>query len=474
MSGMIDFEAFDGLGLAELVRKRDVTALELLTEAVERVERHDPHLNAVVCRFEGKARAAIMAGLPDGPFSGVPFLLKDLGAHYAGEPTTSGSRFFADYVPGHDSEVTRRYKAAGLVCFGKTNTPEFGLSPTTEPALFGPTLNPWDTSRTAGGSSGGAAAAVAARMVPMAHASDGGGSIRIPAAMCGLFGLKPTRGRVPMGPDAGEGWGGLSTVHAVTHSVRDSAALLDVVEGADLGAPYWAPPKARPFLDEVGAPTGRLRIAFSTRPTTGVAVDPVCVRAAEDAARLCADLGHHVEEANPSVADPVALGTAMRAIIGANVRATFDERAEALGRAPGPDDAERMTHAIIRNAEGVSAATYARAIRLVHATGRQVAQFFQTWDVLITPTLTMQPPRIGELSMMAEDMAGVSERIGALVGFTSLYNITGQPAMSVPLSWSEAGLPVGVQFVGRFGDEAGLIRLASQLEQARPWAQRRP
>jgi len=474
MSGMIDFEAFDGLGLAQLVRKRDVTALELLTEALERVERYDPGLNAVVRKFTDKARAAIMAGLPDGPFSGVPFLLKDLGAHYAGEPTTSGSRFFADYVPDHDSEVTKRYKAAGLVCFGKTNTPEFGLSPTTEPALFGPTLNPWDTSRTAGGSSGGAAAAVAARMVPMAHASDGGGSIRIPAAMCGLFGLKPTRGRVPMGPDAGEGWGGLSTVHAVTRSVRDSAALLDVVEGADLGAPYWAPPKARPFLDEVGAPTGRLRIAFSTRPTTGVAVDPICVRAAEDAAKLCADLGHHVEEANPSVADPAALGTAMRAIIGANVRATFDERAEALGRAPSPDDAERMTHAIIRSAEAVSAATYARAIRLVHATGRRLAHFFQTWDVLITPTLTSLPPHIGELSMMAEDMAGVSERIGALVGFTSLYNITGQPAMSVPLSWTAASLPVGVQFVGRFGDEAGLIRLASQLEQARPWAQRRP
>lgn len=471
---MIDFDAYDGLGLAQLVRGRDVTALELLSEAVDRVERLNPKVNAVVRRFEEKARAEILAGLPEGPFTGVPFLLKDLGAHYAGEPTTSGSRFFADYVPKHDSEVTRRYRAAGLVLFGKTNTPEFGLSPTTEPVLFGATLNPWDATRTAGGSSGGASAAVAAGMVPMAHASDGGGSIRIPASCCGLFGMKPTRGRVPMGPDVGEGWGGLSTAHAITRSVRDSAALLDAVEGADLGAPYWAPPKQRPYLDEVGLPPGRLRIAFSTRPTSGVEVDPECVRAAEEAAKLCAALGHVVEEAGPTLPDPSALGPAMRAILAASVRATFDERAEALGRRPGPDDAERMTHAILHSADRVDAATYARAIRLVHATGRHVAKFFETYDVLITPTLTQLPPRIGELSMMADDLQGVGDRMGAIVGFTSLYNMTGQPAMSVPLWWTEQGIPVGVQFVGRFGDEGGLFRLASQLELANPWNHRRP
>ena len=474
MSGMSEFEAYDGLGLAELVKSRQVTPLELLAEAVARVDSRDRALNAVIHRFDEKARAAIAAGLPDGPFTGVPFLLKDLGALYAGEPTTSGSRFFSTYVPDHDSEVTRRYRAAGLVMFGKTNTPELGLSPTTEPALFGPVRNPWDHQRTAGGSSGGAAAVVAAGMMPMAHASDGGGSIRIPAACCGLFGMKPTRGRVPMGPDVGEGWGGMSTVHAITRSVRDSAALLDVVEGPDLGAPYWAPPKARSFLDEVGTPTGRLRIAFTTRPLSGAAIHPDCVRAAEEAAKLCADLGHHVEEATPEIPDPAGLSAAVRAVISANVRASFEERAEALGRAPGPDDAERMTQAMMHMAKDVDGAAYARAMRRIHAAGRAAARFFESWDVLLTPTLPEPPPRIGEMSLMAEDLKTVGDRIGAFVGFTSLWNATGQPAMSVPLHWNAEGLPIGVQFVGRFGDEAGLFRLAGQLERARPWTHRRP
>src|SRR5499427_4135310 len=326
MSGFAEYDQYDGLGLAELVRRREVSPDEVLEAAIARVEARNPAINAVVSRLYDEARAAMRAGLPAGPFTGVPYLLKDLGAHYAGAVTSFGSTLFKDFVVDHDSEITARLRRAGLVIFGKTNTPEMGLAASTEPRLFGPTRNPWSLKHSSGGSSGGSAAAVAAGVVPMAHATDGGGSIRIPASACGLFGLKPTRARNPMGPDAGEGWGGASVGHAVTRTVRDSAALLDATSGLDVVAAFCAPPPERPFLHEVGRDPGRLRIAITTRPWNGQPVDSECKTAAVAAARLCERLGHHVDEATPDV-DARALGDATLVIISANIRAALEARA---------------------------------------------------------------------------------------------------------------------------------------------------
>jgi amidase/6-aminohexanoate-cyclic-dimer hydrolase len=468
-----EFRARDGLGLAELVRRREVSAADVLDAAIACVERDNAELNAVVCRLDAEARAAIAAGLPDGPFTGVPYLLKDLGAHYAGAVTSFGSALFKDFTLDHDSEITARLKRAGLVIFGKTNTPELGLASSTEPRLFGPTRNPWSLEHTAGGSSGGSAAAVAAGMVPMAHATDGGGSIRIPASCCGLFGLKPTRARNPLGPDAGEGWGGASVGHAVTRTVRDSAALLDATSGPDVGDPYWAPPPARPFLEEVGRDPGRLRVALATQPWNGQPVDPECVDAARAAARLCEGLGHHVEEAAPEI-DARSLGEATLVIIGANVLAALEARAAALGRPLVATDVERITWLRAEHGRTARAADYARSIGVVHRTGRKVARFFTRYDVLLTPTMCRPPYRLGVIDMMTEDLDAYNRAVLGTIGFTSLFNSAGNPAMSVPLAWSRAGLPIGVQFVAPFGDEATLFRLAAQLEAAQPWDTRRP
>jgi amidase len=468
-----EFESFDGLGLAELVRRRDASPAELLDAAVSRVEARNPELNAVVTRMYDQARAALAEGLPAGPFTGVPYLLKDLGAHYTGAVTSFGSTLFKDFVVDHDSEITARLRRAGLIIFGKTNTPELGLAPSTEPRLFGPTRNPWNPAHSSGGSSGGSAAAVAAGMVPMAHATDGGGSIRIPASCCGLFGLKPTRARNPMGPDAGEGWGGASVGHAVTRTVRDSAALLDATSGPDVGDPYWAPPPARPFLDEVGRDPGRLRIALTTRPWNGQPVDPECAEAATAAARLCERLGHHVEEATPAV-DAKLLGEASLIIVSANIRAALEARAVALGRELAAGDVERLTWARAMDGHTARAADYARSIGVIHRTGRVVARFFTGYDILLSPTMCRPPYPLGVLDLMTEDVERYTQAILGAIGFTSLFNSAGCPAMSVPLSWSRAGLPIGVQFAAPFGDEATLFRLGAQLETARPWDARRP
>jgi amidase/6-aminohexanoate-cyclic-dimer hydrolase len=473
MSGLVDFEKHDGLGLADLIRRREVTPAEALEAAITRIEARNPALNAVVTRLYDQARGAIAAGLPDGPFTGVPYALKDLGALYTGAVTSYGSRFFADNRADHDSELTARLKRAGLVILGKTNTPELGLAPSTEPRHLGPTRNPWNLAFSAGGSSGGAAAAVAAGMLPMAHATDGGGSIRIPASACGLFGLKPTRARNPMGPDQGEGWGGASVGHAVTRSVRDSAALLDATSGPDVGDPYWAPPPAGPFLAEVGRAPGRLRVALTVTPWSGVPVDGECAEAARAAARLCAGLGHHVEEARPEI-DAPALGWATRTIIGANVRAQLEARAAALGRPVTAADVERVTWARAEDGAKATAADYARAMSVVHRTGRAVARFFLTHDILLTPTMCRPPHRLGVLDMESRDDKAYLDAVLASIGFTSLFNASGNPAMSVPLGWSRSGLPLGVQFVAAFGAEATLFRLAGQLETAAPWADRRP
>ena len=475
MSGFRGYDGYDGLGLAELVRGGDVAATEVLDAAIRRIEDQNPALNAVVAELYDRARAAIDAGLPDGPFTGVPFLLKDLLASVRGVPTSAGCRLFADAPAPFDTVSVSRYEAAGLVICGKTNTPEFGLSPSTEPVLFGPARNPYDPAVSAGGSSGGSAAAVAAGMVPLAHATDGGGSIRIPASCCGLFGLKPTRGRNTMAPYQGEGWAGCSAEHVVSRSVRDSAAALDASAGPYPGDPYSAPPPARPFLREVGADPGRLRIALRTGAFAGGGgpVHPDCLAAARDAAALCADLGHAVEEAAPAY-DAPALEAAYRVVIEVNTAATLRLRAAALGRTPSPETLERITWLTAERGRARSGPDYAEAVYALHAASRRIAPFFQTYDLLLTPTLAQPPVRLGEIDMMGVDLDAYMARLFGYLPFTYPFNVTGQPAMSVPLFWNGSDLPIGVQFVAAYGDEATLFRLAAQLEAARPWRDRRP
>ena len=467
-----DYQNYDALGLAELVRRKDVTPGELLDTAIAAVEQANPAVNAVVTRMYDQARRAIAAGLPAGPFAGVPYLLKDLGAYYAGVASTSGSNFFRDFVPDHDAEIVARLKRAGLVLFGKTNTSEFGLSTSVEPRLFGPTRNPWNLAYSAGGSSGGAAAAVASGMLPAAHATDGGGSIRVPASACGLFGLKPTRARNPSGPDAGEGWNGSSAGHVVTRTVRDSAALLDATSGPDVGDPYWAPPAKRPFAAEVGAAPGKLKIAFTTAAWNGEPVHAECAAAVTATAKLCEELGHHVEERRPEW-DEAARARATRIITSAHTRATLEARAEALGRPVTPEDVEPLTWSMAEYGREVTAASYARAIPVMHGIGRVVGRFFGTCDMLLTPTMCQPPHKLGVLSLSNPDTNAYLKALLGTIAFTSPFNTSGNPAMSVPLYWSQDGLPLGVQFVAPFGDEAGLIRLAAQLEQAQPWIGRR-
>src|SRR5436190_9339387 len=471
---MKDYEHYDGLGLAHLVKTRAVTAKELLKAAVERIEARNPAVNAVVNRMYDLAETAIAAGLAEGPFAGVPYLLKDLGVYYAGTITSAGSVFFRDAVADHDSEFVARMKRAGLVILGKTNTSEFGLSTSVEPKLFGPTRNPWNLEFSAGGSSGGAGAAVASGMLPIAHATDGGGSIRIPASCCGLFGLKPTRARTPMGPDLGENWSGSSVGHAVTRSVRDSAALLDATAGPDVGDPYWAPPPNRPYLAEVGEEAGRLKIAITTKAWSGHPVDPECLAAVSRAAKLCESLGHCVEEASP-ILDEELHNKARRVVIGANTRTTLEARGKALGRELKPDDVETFTWAAAESGRQLTASDYAAAIRVLHQIGRIVGRFFTRYDLLLTPTMCEPPYRLGVLSMTGNnDPQAYLRALLGTIAFTSLFNTTGNPAMSVPLHWSANGLPVGVQFAAAFGNEATLFRLAAQLEAAQAWANRRP
>ncbi len=468
-----EYERYDAMGLAELVRNGDATPDELLDAAVARCADRNPVLNAVVVDMEKTAREAIEAGLPDGPFRGVPYLLKDLYMLFEGVPITNGSRLFADLVPDHDSELTRRYKAAGLVIFGRTASPEFGLTATTESALHGDTHNPWMLDHTPGGSSGGASAAVAAGILPIAHATDGGGSIRIPASCCGLFGLKPTRGRTPFGPDSGEGWGGMSCGHAVSRSVRDNAALLDATQGPEPGMPYRTPEPVRPFIEEVGADPGRLRIGVVRTPWNGAPLHPDCADAIEDAARLLRELGHEVEDGDFQV-DYTTLGQATSVIMAANVRANVEDRLVQLGRELRDDDLEPMTRRIYDSVVNRSAEDYARGIRRIHKATRTVDDQFERFDVLLSTTMTAPPLPLGRLSLSVGDLAQYGRDIATAVGFTQLFNASGHPAASVPLYWNDAGLPIGIQTAGRFGDEATLFRLGSQLESARPWFDRRP
>ncbi|MCZ6655960.1 MAG: amidase [Gammaproteobacteria bacterium] len=460
-----EFVSYDGLGLAELVEKGEVAPTELLDLAIAQIQSTNDEVNAVVTPMWEQARDALASNLPQGPFHGVPFLLKDLGQLYTGVVTSNGSRLFKDNVADHDSTLVQRYKAAGLVICGKTNTPEFGLATTTEPALHGPTHNPWNTKHSTGGSSGGAAAAVAAGYVPMAHASDGGGSIRIPASCCGLFGLKPTRGRVPLGPDALEGWGGLSTVHAVTRTVRDSAALLDCSAGEELGSPYAAPPPLRPYLEEVGHDPGKLRIGLCVESFTGALVDPEVSSIAEQSANAIAALGHDSEIARPDI-DTQAHTGAHGVLAISHIGAMLDAYAEKAGRPVTEQDVELVTWGNYQLAHATTGASYAGAVGTIHQLGLIVARYFERYDLLLTPTMACLPPKIGTLDMMNDNAVAYIELLYRMIAFTALFNDTGHPAMSVPLGLSRSGLPVGVQLVASFGNEALLFRTAAQLEQA--------
>ena len=467
---MDEFYRLDATAQAALVRSRQVKPTELVEAAIRRIERFNPAINAVVTTMYDEVRRAAGTAEIDGPFGGVPFLLKDLGAPYAGVRATSGSRYLKDFVPPEDSELVKRYKRAGLVTLGKTNTPEFGLLPVTEPRLFGPARNPWDTSRTPGGSSGGSAAAVAARLVAVAHGNDGGGSIRIPASCCGVFGLKPSRGRMP-GTHALAGF--LGTAHVLSVSVRDSAALLDATAGQNAGAPYSLPPPDVSFLSETQPQPGRLRIAFSSRSVTGVVFHADCVAALRDAAALCQSLGHEVVEAAPEI-DGERFKQAFDTVWFAQLAAGLELATANFGRRPAGDDLEPLTWAVYEAGKQFSATQYLGALDAFASFAATTAAFFAEHDVWLTPTVGIPAPEIGFMDASKEAAESLERKAYVLSPVTPLFNLTGQPAMSIPLYWNDAGLPIGTHFAARAGEEATLLRLAAQLEQARPWADRLP
>ena len=500
MTGFAEYEHYDGLGLADLVRGGEVSPEELVEAAIARIEARNPPLNAVIHKIYDQARETASGNLPAGPFAGVPFLLKDALASYAGAPLEFGCRFLDGFVPDHDSELVRRHKAAGLIVVGKTNTPELGLSAVCEPETRGPTRNPWDTDLSPGGSSGGSAAAVASRMVPIAHGSDGGGSLRIPASCCGLFGLRPTRGRNPIDLEVAEPWDGFIVEHVLTRSVRDSAAMLDATAVTHDGLrPYPGCPGALPapcasYLDEVGRDPGTLRIAYSARPLLPATVHPECIEGLDSTAKLCEDLGHNVVEAWPPI-DVSAFASAYMTVLPSEVRSEIAGMGEILGRTPRCDDFEPGTWATALLGATISASDFMRAIECFRRLGRQVELFFTTHDIYLTPTLAGPPLPIGALrpSPLENQVMRLLGRMNAgrliawlvdpdriatmqlgVIPFTPIFNATGHPAMSVPLFWNRAGLPIGMQFVGRYGDEATLFRLAGQLERARPWEHRAP
>ena len=463
----------DATGLAELLRRGKLGAAELLERSIARIERLDPIINSVPLRHPELARAAI-AQVPAGaPFAGVPFLLKDLSVAMAGTAVTNGSRFFRGTEYDHDGELVKRFRRAGLLIVGKASSPELGLTTTTESAANGMTRNPWSLGLTAGGSSGGSAAAVAAGLVPIAHASDGGGSIRIPAACCGLFGLKPTRGRVPFPVRRYEGWAGLGTHFAVTRSVRDAARLLDAVAGPEPGASFLAAPRPGEFAAAIERSPSRLRIARLPAPLSGTPVDAECERAVDLAAAVCRRLGHVVEVATPAI-DYKAYNAAFGTVVAVQILAAIRDRELQLGRACTPDDVEPVTWMIAESARRIDGLTYATARETFDTTARQSAAFFGSWDLLLSPTLAKPPLPLGVLSLSPKDFTRYATEVTAFSPYASLANVTGQPAMSLPLAESSGGLPLGVMFLGRHAEESTLLGLAAQLERELPWHDRRP
>ncbi|MEE4607790.1 MAG: amidase [Desulfobacteraceae bacterium] len=493
MGGFAEYEDYDALGLAELVRDKKVTPQELCEAALHRIDRANPILNAVVCRMDAEARRRAVTPA-DGPFTGVPFLLKDLNFADRGIPMTNGCKALRSYRPDYEDEMVVRFKRAGLVIVGRTNTPEFGLMAVTEPELFGPCRNPWNPAYSPGGSSGGSAAAVAAGVVPMASAGDGGGSIRIPSSYCGLFGLKPSHGRNPNGPGHARNWQGAVQAHVISRSVRDSAAALDATCGPDTGAPYEIRPPVRPYRQEVGADPGRLKIAFNTRSPVGTPVHPECVKAVEDAARLLDGMGHYVQEALPDV-DGRALAKSYVTMYFGEVATDIRELQRRIGRRARRRDVEAVTWLLGLLGRTLTAADFVAAMRRWDLEARNMGRFFEDYDLYLTPTTAHPHTAIGELAPRGIEalmirtvntlgLGGLLKRSGMVdrmaerslerVPFTQLANLCGLPAMSVQLHWTDTGMPCGVQFIGPFGTEDRLFRLAAQLEAARPWFARRP
>jgi amidase len=494
LMGLVEeYVTLDATALAQLVGQRQVSPAELVETAIERLTLVEPKLAGMAEWTLNEARQAARELPRDAPFAGVPFLLKDNMHVAAGLPYHNGSHIWRGWVPPHDSEMVRRFRAAGLIILGSTKVPELSLTPVTEPKHLGRANNPWALERTTGGSSGGSCAHVAARSVPMAHATDGGGSIRIPASCCGLFGLKPTRGRTPNGPFLGEGWHGAAIGHAVTRSVRDSARLLDAIAGPDPGAPYGIAPPERPFAEAATRPPGPLRIAFSATAPNGAAVDPECRKAVENAAHLCAGLGHHVEEAAPQIPDAYFSWFLMTFL--AAVSQEFALAEEVTGVRARRMEVEESTWLCRGLGHSFSAAELSITLERLHRASRHIARFFETYDLLLTPTLASPPVRHGELQPKGLEAAlqGLAANLGLgrylrygpllrqaadrafrFMPFTPIWNFTGQPAASLPLHWTPDGLPVGVQAVARFGDEATLISFAAQVEQAQPWMHRLP
>ncbi len=488
---MNDYTLCDATELAARVRRGDVQPSELVEKAIAAIEAVNPALNAVVHPMYDAARAAAR-DLPDGPFRGVPMVVKDNDGFVKGEPFTAGSRFLEGFVPDHDSVALARLRRAGLVFMAKTNLPELAILGTTEGQLKGPAHNPWNTDHSTGGSSGGSAALVAARAVPAGHGGDGGGSLRIPASACGLVGFKTTRGRVTVGPDFGEAWGGYVSWGCLTRSVRDAAALIDVMAGPSAGDPYAVPPLERPLAQEVGAPPGKLRVAFTARSLFGKATHAQAKAAVEAAARLMADLGHEVEEACPEF-DRTLLVRAYLTQIAASVSSQIDEMSRWVGRKPAATYFEPSTWFLYQIGRKLSAAELQVARDAAQAAGRSLARFFSRYDIFVTPTLAYPPVRLGVLDLKPVEAAGLAALRVAPVGAalrailsqladhsleltpnTQLFNQTGQPAISLPLHQTPDGLPVGVQFVARFGEDDLLIQVASQVEKARPWRDRVP
>lgn len=490
-----EYSQFDALGLADLVVTGQLNPAELLDEALARADEHNANLNAIVLRLDDLARQSIADGLPQGPFHGVPFLLKDLSNALAGVKRSSGCRFFADYVPNFDSELVRRYKAAGLNIFGKTNTPEFGMTPMTDPELFGSARNPWNIERTPGGSSGGTAAAIAAGIVPMANGGDGGGSIRMPASCCGLVGLKPTRARTPVGPEMGENWFGLAIEHVLTRSVRDCAAALDATAGPEMGAPYAAPPAPDGgYLKSLETSPRKLKIAYSTASWLGRGLDAECVAGVEATAKLLEGLGHDVVEADPGV-DREEFIFAMGILVASDAAVILQAGEKLMGRKATRADVEGNTWALAKLGHTFSAAELQAAVAYMRYVGQRMAEFMQGYDVLLMSTLGMPPAEVGALRPKGVEklmlslinnlpLGSIAKQRQILIGNfapvfdwmcnTPIANATGAPSISLPLHWTGDNLPVGMMFTGRFGDEATLLQLAKQLEDAQPWFGRRP
>ncbi len=489
MTHLLDADATE---LARRVRTHEVSPLELVEAAIAAIEAVNPQLNAVVHRMYDDARLAAQQPLADAPFAGVPTVVKDFDGFVQGVPFTASTRFLAGFVPDHDAEAIARLRRAGLLLLAKTNLPELAILGTTESEFRGPAHNPWNVDHTTGGSSGGSAALVAARAVPVAHGGDGGGSLRIPASICGLVGLKATRGRIPTGPDLGEGWGGYVQFGVLTRSVRDTAALLDVLSGPMPGDPYAAPPHDGTFLAELARKPGRLRIAFTTRSLFGKHTDPACVEAVTRTANLLRGLGHEVDEAFPTF-DRDALVHAYLVQVGVGTAGEIDDMARWIGKAPRPADFEPATWFLRQVGQAMGGVDLQHARDAVQTAGRQMAAFHQRYDVLLTPTLAHPPVRLGELGLKPADRFALAALralpfrpaiLAALAQLaadnfekspnTQIFNQTGQPAISLPLHMSPEGLPIGVQFSAAFGEEALLLRLAAQIEEAAPWIDRRP